>query len=365
MTWTRRLALCLLLTTPVQAEPLHGAADPAYQAAFESLLSQDDATALKTLHDLAQSGNIAALITLPTAQNWLRADETLDQIDSSQVKDPARAVLKPADLWRNGTASVLARDQLNRAMWLYELGEDRKADYLFANWVARMPETAALPDGFQDMDAAPELLAKVLLQHLNRGDRKALPVLQDWLDQDRIEGWMVYAELSDHYLSDGGQPMISSLRIGSNARARLPDGRIAAHFLWHPSSTQNVDTKTVAVVLADLLPRSSYAPLRAYCAARCPITQPECAAAFVGVLGRLGESTPLGTPLLSVMTQDRFFATLRGEQVLVGWSLQGGIEPDHTIAAPLLAPAYLDAKSRNSCFAEGVLRALRPFPTRP
>ena len=131
---------------------------------------------------------------------------------------------KVDDLWRGGVASAQPRDQLDRALWLYELGARDKADRLLAGWVAVMPETADLPEGFADLAADPDLLVAILVQHLERGDRKALPILQYWLDQDRMAGWRVFADLSDHY-SGPGQPIYSGLRLGSQIATRLPEAR--------------------------------------------------------------------------------------------------------------------------------------------
>ncbi len=132
---------------------------------------------------------------------------------------------KVDDLWQGGMASALPRDQLDRALWLYELGARDKADHLLAAWVTVMPEAADLPEGFADLAADPDLLVAILLQHVERGDRYALPVLQYWLDQDRMEGWRVFASLSDSYAGSLGQPMYSGLRLGPIIATRLPQAR--------------------------------------------------------------------------------------------------------------------------------------------
>ncbi|MBC7740080.1 MAG: hypothetical protein H7245_23355 [Candidatus Saccharibacteria bacterium] len=132
---------------------------------------------------------------------------------------------KVDELWQGGATSALPRNQLDRALWLYELGARDKADDLLASWVAVMPEAADLPDGFADLPADPDLLVAILLQHLQRGNRKALPVLQYWLDQDRMVGWRVFAALSDGYRAEPGQPMFSNLALGPGIATRLPQAR--------------------------------------------------------------------------------------------------------------------------------------------
>lgn len=131
---------------------------------------------------------------------------------------------KVQNLWQDGAASARPRDQLDRALWLYELGATDQADHLLAGWVAVMPGTAPLPEGFADLQADPDLLVAILLQHMERGDRKALPVLQHWLDMDRMAGWRVFAALSDTY-SGAGQPMFSGLNLGPQIATRLPQAR--------------------------------------------------------------------------------------------------------------------------------------------
>ena len=131
---------------------------------------------------------------------------------------------KVQDLWQGGAAAAQPGDQLDRALSLYDLGATDKADDLLAGWLAVMPEAANLPDGFADLPADPDLLVAILLQHFERGDRKAVPVLQDWLDQDRMAGWRVFAHLSDHFTGTG-QPIFSGLRLGANIATRLPQAR--------------------------------------------------------------------------------------------------------------------------------------------
>jgi hypothetical protein len=131
------------------------------------------------------------------------------------------------DLWQGGAPSPLAIRQLDRALWLYELGATDKGDALLQGWVARMPDTAPLPEGLADLPARDDLLAAIVAQHLYRGDRKALPVLQYWLDRDRLAGWMVLADLNDHLRVTSGPPIIAGLRLGPNTAKRLADGHRA------------------------------------------------------------------------------------------------------------------------------------------
>lgn len=375
MTWLRPLLLFLFLwASTARADPLAGADDPAFRAAFDRVLRADDVGAIDALRDLAARGNTAALVSLPTVQGWFPVADPLAQsraarqIDGHWITDLGRAAFKPAGLWRDGEISPLMRDQLNRALWLYDMGEDRKGDALLEAWFNHMPEAAPLPDGFVGLAAAPALKAMILLDHLTRGDRKALSVLQYWLDLDLIEGWMVFAELSDHAPVMGGEPIMANLTLGPNVGARLQDGRRAIGLLWHEAPAPPLPPETVAMALHDLMPRPQFGPVVGYCSAACPGTIRACEAAFVTLLGAPYHAVTPATPLSQVMAEPTFFATPRGEQVLLAAAVKHRLGLDRKAdVARLVAqsPAFTAAQATNTCFATGVLRALQPFPTSP
>jgi hypothetical protein len=350
------------------AAPLQGADDPVFRTLMGRLIAADDRAALGELHDLAAT-NVAALVALPFAEGWfLSADDRRDRLalrrmDGKWVADLAAAAFKPADLWRGGAISPDMTDQLERALRLYELGEDRKADALLQGWFNHMPETAALPEGFADLPAAAWLKAMILEQHIARGDRKALPVLQYWLDQDRIEGWMVLAAIGDHYDGQAGQPMISGLRLGPATGARLKDGRAARRLLWQEDPPPPLPPETTQMVLRDLMPRPQFAPVRAYCEARCASTAAACEAAFVSTLGQPYHTVARATPFLAVMSEADFFASPRGEQVLLGPGLAHRLGLDRVggyRGAVADSPAWRGANAADSCLAQGMLRAQEP-----
>ncbi len=204
---------------------------------------------------------------------------------------------------------------------------------------------AALPEGCADLPTAPVLKALILLEHLTRGDRKALAALQYLLDRESIEGWMVLAELTEHYPVTVGPPIHCGLRLGPNIATRLVDGRPA------PAVARRTATAPAArnpdhMVLADLLPRPQYAPVRAYCAARCP-DAPACAAAFVTLLGAPHHSVTPATPFQGLIDEAEFFATPRGDQVLLASGVRHCLGLDlMQDAAGLLpqSPAYQAAR---------------------
>ncbi len=371
MTWLRPLlAVALLGPLPVFSQGLAGVDDPAYVAVMARLLQADDPSAITALHDLANNGNTAALVALPVAESWFPVGDALQdrlalrQIDGAWVTELAAAAYKPAALWQGGAISPTMRDQLNRALWLYELGEDRKGDALLQGWFNHMPEAAPLPEGFADLPAAAWLKAMILEQHVVRGDRKALPVLQYWLDQDRIEGWMVLASVGDHY--DGqGQPMISGLRLGANTGARLNDGRKVRRLLWQEEPPAPVPPETVQIIVADLMPRPQFAPVRAYCETHCAGSTPACEAAYVTIFGQPYLTVTPQTPWGSLLSDDAFFGSPRGEQVLLATALihrLGMDRADGYHGALADNPAWPAANKLDACFAAGAVRALRPLP---
>ena len=374
MAWLRPLVLCLFLAAPAVAQSLPGAGDPAFRTALNALLQRDDPAALAALQDLAAAGNTAALVTLPVAIAWLPPLDTfperqaLRQIDGDWVTALARAAFEPADLWREGGISPQMRDQLDRALWLYELGETAKADALLQAWINHMPAAAALPEGFEDLGAAPVLKAMILLDHLTRGNRKSLPLLQYWLDLDRIEGWMVLAVLTDHYPVTGGQPMLASVKVGTNIKQRLPDGRRAKRLLWDEEPPPPLPSETTALVLRDMMPLPQFAPVRLYCKATCPGTAPACEAAFVSLLGAPRRFVASSTPFQAALDGAEFFASPRGEQVLLSAAVRNrlGLNPAQQVAGALTqSPAYQVAATQDACFAAGVLRAVQTFPKAP
>jgi hypothetical protein len=371
MAWLRHLVLALALATPAMANPLPGADDPAYQAAFASLLTSDDPAPLTALHDLAAQGNTAALLALPLAERWLPPQPNrmaLRQLPGGWVRALGQAAFKPAALWQDGDISPDPRDQLDRALRLYDLAEDRKADALLKAWFNHMPMAAPLPDGLTDLNAAPMLTALILLEHLTRGDRKALAPLQDLLDHDSIAGWMVLAELNDHYPVTAGPPIQANLQLGATAGARLADGRRALRLLWHEEPPPPLPPDLLALVLTDLMPLPQFAPVRSFCAARCPATAAACEAAFVSLLGAPHHSVTQSTPLHGLMDEAAFFATPRGAQVLLAAGVKHrlglDLAPDAAERLPQ-SPAFQAAKSLDVCFATAAQDALTGLPTAP
>ena len=347
----RWLCLILSLALPAAAEPLQGQTEPAYQDAMSRLLTADDPAALADMHALAKAGNVAAIVTLPTALTWFpgAADYpgrlALRQIGGEPLATLAARHSPAAAHWQGGAISPLAADQLARALGLYDLGEAMKADALLAGWFNHMPLAAPLPPGFADLQAAPALKAIIVEARVRAGDAQATALLQDWLRQNRIEGRLAQAGLSP----DGAEVA----------------GRLLRERLWSKRPATPLPPKTVALMVTHLLPLPSYAPVRAYCAAHCPDTAPACAADFITMLGEISPATGLATPLGEVISEAEFFASPRGEQVLLAPALQHRLDLARIdgFTGPLTAhPAFAAAAAGDSCFADGARRALPPLP---
>ncbi|MEO7381958.1 MAG: hypothetical protein ABIV25_09485 [Paracoccaceae bacterium] len=374
MTWLRPLLLSALLGPfAVHAEPLAGANDPQFHSLMTRLLAADDPAAIVALHDLAAT-NAAALIALPVAESWfpiagtLQQRTALRQIDGKWVEDLAQTTSPPAALWQGGAISQGMPEQLTRALALYDAGEVRKADALLQAWFNHMPEGGPLPPGFADLPAAAWIKAMVLEAHVARGDRKSLLVLQDWLDQDRIEGWMVLSAVGDYYDGQGGKPLVASLKLGPNTGARLKDGRAARKLLWQEQPPPPLPPATVRMVMQDLMPRPQFGPVRAYCTAHCPNTAPACEAAFVATYGQPYHTVARATPLQSVMSESDFFASPRGEQILLGPATihRFGLNLIGGYRGPLADhPAFQATETLDACLAKGILRAMQPLPDQP
>lgn len=364
----RWLLLALILALPARAQSLPGLEDTAFRATWDRLLTRDDPADLRALYDLAAEGNQAALVALPLAQRWLplqpdRAD--LRRIGPDLVRDLGRAAWKPAALWADGEMSQDPRHQMERVLGLYDLGEARKADALLNRQLNHSPLPSPLPEGFLDSEASVMLKARVLVAQLERGDRKALVPLQALLDQDRIEGWMVLAVLNAQVNLTAGPPIQANLRLPATARERLKEGKAAFELLWHDRPRPPLPADVLAMAQRDLLPLPEFAPIRAFCAARCAGTAPSCEAAYLSLLGAPHPSTAQSTPLNGLMTEAAFFATPRGAQVLLAPALQQRLSLNRSadpLAQAMADPAVGAARGIDACFADAALQSLQPFP---
>lgn len=371
MGFMRWLLLALTLALPLRAQDLPGLGDAGFQAAWDRLLQADDPQALQALHDLAAQGNTAAMLALPLALRWLPPQPdraALRLLGSERVQDLGRAAWKPAALWADGEMSQDLRKQMERVQWLYELGEGRKADALLNRQLNHNPMAAPLPEGFLDLDASAMVKARVLFGQLQGGDRRALAPLQALLDRDAIEGWMVLSELNETADLSAGPPIQANLHLPATAGARLADGKAAWALLWYEKPRPPLPEEVLAMARRDLLPRSEFTPVRAFCAANCGATAQACEGAFLALFGAPYSSTVALTPLDSLMPEDAFFATPRGAQALMAPALLHRLELE-LVADPATRaaadPAFQAARGIDACLADAALQSLAPLPPNP
>lgn len=368
------LILCLAVQSgPAIGQSLTGQDDPRYQADLARLLQADDRAAYADLRLLAAAGNQAALQLLPFAARWMVIAPTptgraaLRQIHGQWIQSLAEQGHAMAGLWRGGEISGLMDEQVNRALALYAVGEAEKGDALLEGWYNHLPGSAPLPAGFADLPAAAWLKAAIVEHKLAQGDPVAEQVLRDWLSDDRIEGWMVLSQRRDHY-ADGRAALELRLNLARVDPARLAEGRLARALLWAEDPAPPQPPQTVALVIKDLMARPQYAAVRAYCAAACATSAPACEAAFVVLFGQPYRATTPQTPFAALLDPARFFASPRGEQVLLGAALTHHLGLDRGIGdhgALQTHPAILGARKVDACLVDGALRAQGPLPQNP
>ncbi len=361
------IMIALLWTARALAQPLAGADDPAFTEAFSRLLRTNDPASITALRDLAAEGNLAALVALPVAEIWVppqgsfAARRALRQIGGQAIEDLAANADPSASLWHGGTINTDLRAVLDRGLGLYRLGEARKADVLVAAAFNHDPDMALPPD-FADLPVDPRLLSSILELQLYHHD-PSLSALQDAIDRDQIGGWMTLAEIGRRDLLGHGKAVVDEIKLPNDAGTRIADGLRSRDLMaQHPPP---VPAPTVASAMETLMPSPQFAPVRDYCAARCPDTTLKCEAAFVTLLGHPDEAMAAATPLHSVLAEAEFFASPRGAQVLLGSAMQHwqdrhwetGFTGDLTDN-----PAYLAARVVDVCFAQGALQSIKPLP---
>jgi hypothetical protein len=169
----------------------------------------------------------------------------------------------------------------------------------------------------------------------------------------------------NRYPTSGGPPIQAGLTLGANAGDRLQAGRAALRLMWNEEPRPPLPAPILDMAIHDLLPRPEFAPIRAFCAARCGPTAPFCERAFLSLLGAPHHSTTQSTPLQSLMPEAEFFATPRGEQVLLAAAMKHRLGLDLSQDPSTAAaddPALVSARGLDACLADAALRALQPLP---
>jgi hypothetical protein len=380
--------------TGLLADMVSGADDPAFLAAMATALSSDDISALQDLHVLAVAGNQAALVALPTVERWtprttgsLRDRVAMRKIGGVPVTDLAAGVSTTAQVWQQGNASADMAEQLDRATALYAVGETAKGDALLGTWMNQTGGVPPLPDGFADLPAAAWLKAAIIEARLNPfygnpdyDPAGSMAILNAWLADDRIEGWIVLArvtgltgrEMSPDDTAHGQSVRTAALAalpaaIAVNADARMATGAL----VWSAfMAQQNASARSAAevdAIWADLAPRAEFAPLRAYCAARCPGEPKACERAYIQAFGYRGIAFAWYEPQFDVISAATFYASPRGERLLFteGLATAQNLPRDAhgDVTAINAIPAIAAARGVDACFATGLDRVLEgPLP---
>ncbi len=389
------MACCIALSpSSVMADMVPGADDPAFLAAIATALSSDDIGARQALHALAVAGNQAALVVLPTSERWipmtggtLRDRAALRKIGDVPVTELAMGLSATAALWRQGEASTDMTEQLDRAIALYGAGEPIKGDATLSTWVNQTGGLPPLPDTFADLPAAPWLKAIIVEVRLNPlignpffEPEGNMAILTAWLADDRIEGWIVLARatgltgrnLSPEDAAHGQSIKTAALAavpadVAAQADARMTTATLVWNAVWFAPPTAPRSAPEVEAIHAALAPRADFAPLRAYCAARCPTETGACERAYIQAFGYRSIAFAWYEPPFDVIPSATFYASPRGERLLFSEGLATGqsIPRDamEDVAAINAAPAIIAARSADACFAAALDRVLSgPLP---
>lgn len=369
----RAVLLALFLATsglasPGLSEPVPGTDDPAFRAPFDRALQGDDPTALLELHAAAEAGNVAALLALPAASDWLRAGlpfsqrKTLGRINGQPLAEAIAAADPTAALWAGGEPGPDMDALLARAFALYDAGEPDKATLLFSTWINQTGGYTDLPPGFFDHPVPPWLMAYVLRGRLiDNGvtlpaDDAALVASR--LKADDPAAWIALAAFADnppktnvkaHY--DRLYAILVAANISQDeAERQMAAVRPALRAIHRADPVLESAMAASATALFQTEPE--FQPILAVCAAACPQTRAHCTTAFVAAFGHPFGRVTTAQPFASLIPASEFFATPRGRLVLLR-STQGQLGDD-----PAASPALAAARQIDACLADAILAAL-------
>lgn len=364
----RAVILTLLLATPALADPIPGLDDPAFRAPFERALQGDDPTALQEIHAAAMAGNTAAVLALPVVTDWLRSKvpfaERKTHFYVNGVPMPAAFVAADpvAALWAMGEPGNDMDALLARAFGLYDAGEADKATRLFLTWVNQTGGYQPLPEGFFDHPVPPWAMAQVLRGRLfdngitPPGEGDAL--LVERLKADDPAAWIAIATALDldHIAATvtKNEHLARSLKTAGiapdDAVRRIQD--VVPALKATSPSPEILDPETAKAATTAFRAEPEFQPLLTLCTSICPDTQDQCATAVVAGFGHPYGRASLSQPLTSLISVQDFFATPRGQLLLLRSTL-GRLGDDPAASAALTAARAIDA-----CLADAILSAL-------
>lgn len=355
------LAALAFLAAPARAEAPAGLDDPAFTQPFQRLLAANDTTALDALHQAAEAGNVAALLALPAALDWLRPPlkdrRTYLTVSGAKLADATAAAAPQAADWAGGNPDLAKTDDLiARALRLFDAGEDEKAIGFLLGWINQTGPWAALPDGLFDrpLPALAEyfLLAMRLSDPTNPDPAAARALTIARLKAGSPGAAMALAHLAGLHRPDGptnpeGAAQIPQIFAGAGLSPGEGEARLQAALpaLKLIQGREMPDAKTALAATEYLAATPDLVPLRAACAAACPQSSGTCTAAALLAYGFPQGRGGNAQPFTALIAADAFWATPRGIDLLLVRPLRDA-SPAQAASPPMLAAIALDA-----CFA--------------
>jgi len=366
------LAVLVALTGPAVADPVTGLDDPAFRLPFDRALQGDDPTALADLHAAAEAGNQAAILALPVVSGWLRTTlpfaerKALARVNGVPMAEAFAAADPVAALWAmgdpGGDPGGDADALLDRAFALYDAGEPDKATVLFMTWVNQTGGYQPLPPGFFDHPVPPWAMAQVLRGRLiDSGFGTAAEgdaLLVDRLKAKDPAAMMAATSFAVHaneaYI-EGYKDRLAAIFVAAGiqpdtAEPEMKRSLAALDAVFRRDAA--LDAASAKVATEIFMGEPGFQPLLGLCAAACPATAQACTTAYVAAFGHPYGRATMAQPLTSLMSTRDFFATPRGQLLLLrsaAGQLRGDAEG---------SPALAAARDIDACLADAVLAAV-------
>ena len=284
MRWLAVLFVILASLRPLAAEPIAGQSDPAFVAALEAWLQDDEASALPVLADLAGSGNSAAQLLLGLLDK--RPELQGPWLSSMSREDRIGVMRAPGGISGRNWLHAAARSVPLAALWL------------------RLQATDATPGLVLEMAQAGEpRAARVAVLALRSRQERGLETIAGAPDFPAAMRFAVWeAALPGAGLEALGQ------RAGAEAENLEPGDpqREMAGLSDDPNQREGwFRTSAVAE------------PIDALCTALCPETWDTCTeAALISVGGYRGLMSH-GSPVEALIDTDRFAASTKAQSGLL------------------------------------------------
>lgn len=356
----RCLAVLALLATPAQCQILDGADDPAFRSAMTTLLARDDPAAVAALRDLAETGNTAALVTLPFALIWVPPQGTLKEknaqrmVGGEKVQDAAAKTHAATAIW-NGGQDGDPMQLTSRATDLLALGEPEKAATLIATWLNQSGAQGDMPPALFTDDMPAMLGAFALTFRIQNATfagtnpRDEAALLLSLMRENRLAAWVAFVHIleTQPQLFDAiGNPLAATGLSAAETDARIEDAR-AVRSVWLGFSVDDIPTPAATASRAReaLQGRAELAPVTNLCRAYCPASLATCEAAMLAYPGLPDPAFTVLQPFASTLAPADFAASDRGLVTL--------IRPRKDPAA---ATDRATAEGLDACYAEALMR---------